>query len=70
VVIARPDRALPSEKGPPVPTGQEAGWAPELVRRGSNLNVSRVRTVNYFVKPAFAGIVSSLHRFWPMKRGN
>jgi hypothetical protein len=26
-----PGHALPSGKGPPVPTGQEAGWAPELV---------------------------------------
>jgi hypothetical protein len=26
---SRPDRALPPGKGPPVPIGQEAGWAPE-----------------------------------------
>jgi hypothetical protein len=29
---SRPGRALPPGKGPPVPTGKEAGWAPELVR--------------------------------------
>jgi hypothetical protein len=28
---SRPGRALPPEKGPPVPIGQEAGWASELV---------------------------------------
>jgi hypothetical protein len=28
---SRPGRALPPGKGPPVPTGQEAGWAPEPV---------------------------------------
>jgi hypothetical protein len=28
---SRPGRALPPEKGPPVPIVQEAGWAPELV---------------------------------------
>jgi hypothetical protein len=28
---SRPDRALPAGKGPPVPIGQEAGWAPEPV---------------------------------------
>jgi hypothetical protein len=28
---SRPDRALPPGKGPPVPTGEEAGWAPEPV---------------------------------------
>jgi hypothetical protein len=28
---SRPDRALPPGKGPSVPTGQEAGWAPEPV---------------------------------------
>jgi hypothetical protein len=28
---SRPGRALPPEKGPPVPIGQEAGWAPEPV---------------------------------------
>jgi hypothetical protein len=28
---SRPDRALVPEKGPPVPIGQEAGWAPEPV---------------------------------------
>jgi hypothetical protein len=28
---SRPGRALPSGKGPPVPIGQEAGWAPEPV---------------------------------------
>jgi hypothetical protein len=28
---SRPGRALPPEKGPPVPTVQEAGWAPEPV---------------------------------------
>jgi hypothetical protein len=27
----RPGRALPPGKGPPVPIGQEAGWAPEPV---------------------------------------
>jgi hypothetical protein len=27
----RPGRALPPRKGPPVPIGQEAGWAPEPV---------------------------------------
>jgi hypothetical protein len=30
--VSRPGRALPPGKGPPVPTGQEAGWAPEPVR--------------------------------------
>jgi hypothetical protein len=29
--VLRPSRALPPGKGPPVPIGQEAGWAPELV---------------------------------------
>jgi hypothetical protein len=28
---SRPGRALPPAKGPPVPIGQEAGWASELV---------------------------------------
>jgi hypothetical protein len=28
---SRPGRALPPEKGPPVPSVQEAGWAPEPV---------------------------------------
>jgi hypothetical protein len=28
---SRPGRALPPGKRPPVPIGQEAGWAPELV---------------------------------------
>jgi hypothetical protein len=28
---SRPGRALPPEKGPPVPIVQEAGWAPEPV---------------------------------------
>jgi hypothetical protein len=28
---SRPGRALPLGKGPPVPTVQEAGWAPEPV---------------------------------------
>jgi hypothetical protein len=28
---SRPGRALPPVKGPPVPIGQEAGWAPEPV---------------------------------------
>jgi hypothetical protein len=28
---SRPGRALPSDKEPPVPTVQEAGWAPEPV---------------------------------------
>jgi hypothetical protein len=28
---SRPGRALPPGKGPPVPIGQEAGWAPEPV---------------------------------------
>jgi hypothetical protein len=28
---SRPGRALPPRKGPPVPIGQEAGWAPEPV---------------------------------------
>jgi hypothetical protein len=28
---SRPGRALPRGKGPPVPTVQEAGWAPEPV---------------------------------------
>jgi hypothetical protein len=27
----RPGRSLPPGKGPPVPIGQEAGWAPEPV---------------------------------------
>jgi hypothetical protein len=27
----RPGRALPPGKGPPVPIGEEAGWAPEPV---------------------------------------
>jgi hypothetical protein len=26
-----PDRVLPQRKGPPIPTVQEAGWAPESV---------------------------------------
>jgi hypothetical protein len=28
---SRPGRSLPPGKGPPVPIGQEAGWAPEPV---------------------------------------
>jgi hypothetical protein len=28
---SRPGRALPPGRGPPVPIGQEAGWAPEPV---------------------------------------
>jgi hypothetical protein len=28
---SRPGRTLPPGKGPPVPTGQEAGWTPEPV---------------------------------------
>jgi hypothetical protein len=28
---SRPGRASPPGKGPPVPVGQEAGWAPEPV---------------------------------------
>jgi hypothetical protein len=28
---SRPGRALPPEKGPPVPIVREAGWAPEPV---------------------------------------
>jgi hypothetical protein len=28
---SRPDHTLPPGKGPPVPIGQEAGWAPEPV---------------------------------------
>jgi hypothetical protein len=28
---SRPGRALPPGKGPPVPIGQEGGWAPEPV---------------------------------------
>jgi hypothetical protein len=28
---SRPGRTLPLGKGPPVPIGQEAGWAPEQV---------------------------------------
>jgi hypothetical protein len=28
-LVSRPGRALPPEKGPPVPILQEAGWAPE-----------------------------------------
>jgi hypothetical protein len=28
---SRPGRALPLGKGPPVPIGEEAGWAPEPV---------------------------------------
>jgi hypothetical protein len=28
---SRPGRGLPPGKGPPVPIGQEAGWAPEPV---------------------------------------
>jgi hypothetical protein len=54
---SRPSRALPSGKGPPVPTGQEAGWAPEPVWtrrleekssclcRGSNLDRQVVQPV-------------------------
>jgi hypothetical protein len=34
---SRPDRGLPPGKGPPVPTGQEAGWAPQPV---SSYNIS------------------------------
>jgi hypothetical protein len=30
-LASRPGRALPPGKGPPVPTAQEAGWAPEPV---------------------------------------
>jgi hypothetical protein len=49
LLASRPSRALAPGKGPPVPTVQEAGWAPESVRtqrpkeksfrlcRGSNL---------------------------------
>jgi hypothetical protein len=29
--VPRPGRALPTGKRPPVPTGQETGWAPEPV---------------------------------------
>jgi hypothetical protein len=29
--VSRPGHALPLGKGPLVPIGQEAGWAPELV---------------------------------------
>jgi hypothetical protein len=29
--VSRPVRALPPGKEPPVPIGQEAGWAPEPV---------------------------------------
>jgi hypothetical protein len=29
--VSRPGRALPPEKGPPVPIVEEAGWAPEPV---------------------------------------
>jgi hypothetical protein len=29
--VSHPGRALPAGKGPPVPVGQEAGWASELV---------------------------------------
>jgi hypothetical protein len=54
---SRPGRALPPGKGPPVPTGQEAGWASEPVWtqrqeekssrlcRGSNLNHPVVQPV-------------------------
>jgi hypothetical protein len=30
-LASRPGHALPPGKGPSVPTGQEAGWAPEPV---------------------------------------
>jgi hypothetical protein len=54
---SRPGRALPPEKGPPVPIVQEAGWAPEPVWtqrleensfrlcRGSNLDRPVVQSV-------------------------
>jgi hypothetical protein len=29
--VSRPGRALPPGRGPPVPIGQEAKWAPEMV---------------------------------------
>jgi hypothetical protein len=37
---SRPGRALAPEKGPPVPTGQEAGWAPEPVWSQSSEKIS------------------------------
>jgi hypothetical protein len=55
---SRPDRALPPEKGLPVPIIQEAGWAPEPVWtqrleeksfrlcRGSNLDRPVVQPVD------------------------
>jgi hypothetical protein len=57
VVSVRPNRALAPGKRPPVPTGQEAGWAPEPIRtqrleeiyfflcRGSNLDRPVVQSV-------------------------
>jgi hypothetical protein len=54
---SRPGRALASEKGPPVPIVQEAGWAPEPVSiqrleekyfhlcQGSNLDRPVVQSV-------------------------
>jgi hypothetical protein len=32
--VSRPGPALPTGKGPPVPIGQEAGWAPEASSTG------------------------------------
>jgi hypothetical protein len=56
-LASRPGLALPPGKGPPVPIGQEAGWAPEPVWtqrlqeklfcscRGSNLHRPVVQSV-------------------------
>jgi hypothetical protein len=54
---SRPGRSLPPGKGPPVPIGQEAGWAPEPIwtqevrgkisclYRGSNIDRPVVQSV-------------------------
>jgi hypothetical protein len=44
---SRPGRALPPGKGPPVPTIQEAGWAPEPVwtQRLYNVTISNTSVV-------------------------
>jgi hypothetical protein len=55
---SRPGRALPPGKGPPVPIGQEAGWAPEdrgqiiCPCRGSNPNRPVVQpVVRHYILP-------------------
>jgi hypothetical protein len=54
---SRPGRALPPGKEPPVPTVQEAGWAPEpvwtqRVEENSSANVgNRTQAVQSVVRP-------------------